>query len=567
MGGRARLAGSKDVAFLAQAQVGLGKLETVGRVREGLQARSARVREFVAMHGDAQRGQGGASDAPAQLMKLGKAELLGVEDNHEGRLRHVDANLDDGCGDEEGCAPGGEILHDLRLDGRGRASRQLMDGDAGQGGVGAQVRGDLLDRGEGACALLLGVGDVVRGVDARAHDVDATPLGDLLRGPRPRALHPRGIGTVGEVGGHRGAPRRHPAHACIVEISEDGHGDRSRNRCRSHDEFVNRTPVLACPAQRGSLLDAEAMLFVDDDESQVRETHALLEESVGSHDDEGLGGVHRALNLAAGGRRRRTRQQPNVRGIHPQGLQERPQGGGVLLCQDLGRRDERPLVTSGDHLEQRAERDDGLARSHVSLQEPLHRHLTGQVGPNLGDRLALGVRELKRQRLPETLAQRRVDRRGQRRHGPHAPALRGQPHLEDERLGEGQGLARLLVVLVRLGLMQGAQALGVGVEAGALADIDGNRVGHIGIVQVIQHHADCSGDRPRGQRSGRRVDRDGARGDALDVLPVHALEGGMGELQLAAVGPDLAGEEEGLPRRQETFNGGELILVLREEGR
>ena len=201
------------------------------------------------------------------------------------------------------------------------------------------------------------------------------------------------------------------------------------------------------------------------------------------------------------------------------------------------------------------------------MQEPLHRHLAGQVGPDLGDRLTLGVRELKRQRRAETLAQRRINRRGQRRHGPSAPALRGQPHLEDEGLGEGQGLARLLVILVRLGLMQGAQALGVGSKAGALADIGGNRVGHIGTVQVVQHHANCSGNRPRGQRSGRRVDRDGARGDALDVFPVHTLEGGMGELQLAAVGPDLAGEEEGLPRRQETFNGGELVLVLREEGR
>ena len=239
----------------------------------------------------------------------------------------------------------------------------------------------------------------------------------------------------------------------------------------------------------------------------------------------------------------------------------------MLLRQDLGRRNERTLVTGSDHLEQRAEGDDCLARSHVSLQEPLHRHLAGQVGPDLGDGLALGVRELKRQRLPETLAQWRADRRGQCRHGPHAPTLRGQPHLEDERLGEGQGLARLLVVLVRLGLMQGAQALGVGSIADALADIGRNRVGHIGIVQVVQHHADCTGDRPRGQRSGRRVDRDGARGDALNVLPVHTLEGGMGELQLAAVGPDLAGEEEGLPRRQETFNGGELVLVLREEGR
>ena len=38
-------------------------------------------------------------------------------------------------------------------------------------------------------------------------------------------------------------------------------------------------------------------------------------------------------------------------------------------------------------------------------------------------------------------------------------------------------------------------------------------------------------------------------------------------MQLAAVGPDLAGEEERLPRRQQTLDGGELVLVLRKEGR
>ena len=38
-------------------------------------------------------------------------------------------------------------------------------------------------------------------------------------------------------------------------------------------------------------------------------------------------------------------------------------------------------------------------------------------------------------------------------------------------------------------------------------------------------------------------------------------------MQFAAVGPDLAREEEGLPGHQETFDGGELVLVLSEEGR
>ena len=95
VGGGSRLSGPEHVAFLAQAQVGLGEFESVGRIRERLEASAPRVREVMPMHGDAQGGQGGAAHATAQLVELGEAELLGVEDDHEGRLGDVDADLDD----------------------------------------------------------------------------------------------------------------------------------------------------------------------------------------------------------------------------------------------------------------------------------------------------------------------------------------------------------------------------------------------------------------------------------------------------------------------------------------
>ncbi len=122
---------------------------------------------------DAQRGQGGTSDSSAQLMEPGQAKLLGVEDDHEvasdtstptsmtvvaTRRAHVRL----------------KILHDLCLDGRGRASRQLMDGNASWGGRELWVGGDTPQQAR-ACAHLLGIGDVVGGVDTRANDVDATP--------------------------------------------------------------------------------------------------------------------------------------------------------------------------------------------------------------------------------------------------------------------------------------------------------------------------------------------------------------------------------------------------------
>ena len=49
------------------------------------------------------------ADAPAQLVKLRKAEAFGVLDNENSGVRHVDANLDDvvgpGCGLERDDLP------------------------------------------------------------------------------------------------------------------------------------------------------------------------------------------------------------------------------------------------------------------------------------------------------------------------------------------------------------------------------------------------------------------------------------------------------------------------------
>ena len=47
--GFARLSRAEHVAFLTQTQIGLGQLETVCRLREGLQPREPRLGEFVSM--------------------------------------------------------------------------------------------------------------------------------------------------------------------------------------------------------------------------------------------------------------------------------------------------------------------------------------------------------------------------------------------------------------------------------------------------------------------------------------------------------------------------------------
>ncbi len=49
-----------------------------------------------------------APDASAQLVKLGEAETLGALDDHQGRVGHVDADLDHGRRDQHGQLAAGE---------------------------------------------------------------------------------------------------------------------------------------------------------------------------------------------------------------------------------------------------------------------------------------------------------------------------------------------------------------------------------------------------------------------------------------------------------------------------
>ena len=44
--------------------------------------------------------------------------------------------------------------------------------------------------------------------------------------------------------------------------------------------------------------------------------------------------------------------------------------------------------------------------------------------------------------------------------------------------------------------MQPAQALSVGTDALALADRGGHCVGHVGVVEMVEHHADSTSNPP-----------------------------------------------------------------------
>ena len=67
----------------------------------------------------------------------------------------------------------------------------------------------------------------------------------------------------------------------------------------------------------------------------------------------------------------------------------------VLAGENFGRRHHRRLPAGFDHVRHREQRDDGLARSDVALQQPQHALLGSEIGADVVDRLALraGQRE------------------------------------------------------------------------------------------------------------------------------------------------------------------------------
>ena len=92
-----------------------------------------------------------------------------------------------------------------------------------------------------------------------------------------------------------------------------------------------------------------------------------------------------------------------------------------------------------DRAQQRVERDDGLARADVALEEPLHRTRLRQVGVDLRDRLLLVLRQLERQQLAVARRSARPARRARSRPPPRAPSglARGPPGARAARRRRG----------------------------------------------------------------------------------------------------------------------------------
>ncbi len=98
--GEAALTGAEEVAGAAELEVDFGEFEAIVMLFDGFEALGG---VFGGRFGEeeAEALVGAASDASAELVKLGEAEAVGGFDHHHGGVGDVYADFDDGGGYED----------------------------------------------------------------------------------------------------------------------------------------------------------------------------------------------------------------------------------------------------------------------------------------------------------------------------------------------------------------------------------------------------------------------------------------------------------------------------------
>ena len=268
-----------------------------------------------------------AADAAAQLVQLGEAEALGMLDDHDGRLRHVDADLDHRGGDQEVDAAAGESRHDAVLLG---ALHLAMDqADARRRRALPARRGA---RSAAARSTELGF------LDQRADPIDlgrrARSRGRRRRPPR-RAARAAGCASRSACG-----PAGFSVQARDVEIAIGGQHQRARDRRRRHHQDVD----ARCPWRRARMRCSTPKRCCSSMTASARslEVDIVLEQRMRADDDVDLARGEAAQQRVA--RACPSRGRSAARCATPAASRERREGRVMLAREDFGRRHEGGLA-------------------------------------------------------------------------------------------------------------------------------------------------------------------------------------------------------------------------------
>ena len=164
-----------------------------------------------------------------------------------------------------------------------------------------------------------------------------------------------------------------------IEVAVERHCQSARDGCGGHDEDVGS---LAFLPQLGSLCYAEAVLLVDDDESETAELHVVLDDGMRAYQDVDASVLQTFLDGFAALALDVSCQQFDADGHL---LEERAERLQVLLGKNLGWGHDACLATVVDGDEHYHECHECLAAAHVALQQAVHLPAALHVGMHLAD--------------------------------------------------------------------------------------------------------------------------------------------------------------------------------------
>src|SRR6267378_366468 len=324
---------------------------------------------------------GATADASAKLVELGEAEALGVLDDHDGGVGDVNADFNDGGGDEDLRLVLAEALHDFFFFVAGEAAVQEAELELGK-----NFARQALKFFHGGFQLEL------RFLDDRINDVTLVACGDFAAEKFPNAGEMLLRGHARDDG--RAAGREFIENG-NVEVAVEGEREGARDgRRRQHEKMRRAAMRGGFIHQALALEDAEAMLLVNGDEAEAGEFDVVFDERVGTDDELRLAGANaieddgflRSFQAA-------DEQLDAIAGFG----EDAPRGKKVLHGENFRWSHERGLRTvfDGDH--RRLQRNDGLAAADVALEETIHRGGFFQVRGDFGENALLRRRGLERQ--------------------------------------------------------------------------------------------------------------------------------------------------------------------------
>ena len=373
--GNATLLRTLHVTGPPQAHIGFGDAEAVVGLYHNFEPLAGLLREVVTRHEYAIRLVGAAPYAPPELMELGKAETLGILDNHHRGIGNVHAYFYD-CG----------CYHDLSL-----ALDETLHLLLFLGGLHLPVYHTYVVLGEvGAhgfvsfykifhVALLALLDEWIYDICLPAL-LQLTPQGGIEIGPAIVVLQERvdGLPTGRQLVDDR-----------YVEVAIDGHGKRTGYRGCRHDQHVGRNGVFL--PQLGTLRHAEAVLFVDDNHAEVLEDDLLFEQGMSSYKEMYFAGFEAMQDRFTLAFPPRTGKQLRAQAEGGKPLRDAL----VMLCgKYLGRSHDAGLETVVDGHKSCHEGYHGLPAAYVALKEAIHLPAAAYIGANFTNHPFLRLGEL-----------------------------------------------------------------------------------------------------------------------------------------------------------------------------